>query len=171
MEHQVCHSLSFMARLPFRQSLALWLTAKEAWIMSASVATDGPSCAGGLFISRTYLNTPLSDFCRTTGMRWVCERERKARVRNFICKRKQNKQNKLRGVMIWAAFKQLQAKLTGCRSLKLVRDLTKIEKNMQLCSIIDLKDAWIHWVRPTPSVQTIRGHRQLLLNRRVYHCC
>ncbi len=56
----VSFPLSVMPRLPFRGSLALWLTVRKAWIMSASRGTDGPSCAVGFFISQTYLNVPLA---------------------------------------------------------------------------------------------------------------
>ncbi len=67
-------SLSLMARLSLTRSLALWLTVRKAWIMSASARMDRPSCAAGLFISRTYLNVPLLVPGGKNGMKWVCER-------------------------------------------------------------------------------------------------
>lgn len=55
-----CVTLSLMARLSFRRSLALWLTVGKAWIMFTRTGTDRPSCAVDLFISWTYLNETFS---------------------------------------------------------------------------------------------------------------
>lgn len=71
----VALSLSLMARLSFRRSLARWLTVRKAWIMSASTWTDRPSCAVGLFISRNPFKHASLSSQRRTGMQWVRERE------------------------------------------------------------------------------------------------
>lgn len=112
----VALSLSLMARLSFRRSLARWLTVRKAWIMSASTWTDRPSCAVGLFISRNLFKHASLSSQRRTGMQWVCEREggrqrrgeRKEWESAAYVKKKEKKRKNLPGVMIWAGLKQLE---------------------------------------------------------------
>lgn len=118
IEHQVCCSLSLIARLSFRRSFALWLAVRKAWIMSASMGTDRSSCAVGLFISQNLFKCASLSSQRRAGWNECVRREEKRGKKSerqcCIC-------GNLPRVTMWAGLKwlevnALQAKLTGWRA-------------------------------------------------------